>query len=494
MFNALREFIQNFILFLQKPLLPIGDTRISISSIVLVLSLLLGIILFCRILKHFLKQFLLARLGIDEGNREAISTIISYAIGTFSFIFVLQTIRFPFTSLTVLAGALGVGIGFGLQSFSRDFIGGVTLLFERNIKVGDFVELGTEETFFGIKGTVKTISLRSATVRTRDGANLILPNSRLVERPVINWGAKTVCNRLILPIRVGRESNLVLVTEVLLSAAYLQAEVLVHPPPKVCFTGVQEDFFEFELHFWIEDMKEEEYIRSGLYFAIEYSFRNNEIFFQPTYQDMIIAFEKPEFIDPIATYHNRAWGARQSAQQQLHHVLPKRPKVQDLLKQSRYFEGFNELQIRQLLEAGYRQRLKPNEVLFHEDQPGDSFYIILDGLVEVFAERLGKQLAVLHPGQIFGELALMLGIPRSAMVRALEDTVVFGLDQQGFQKLLRDYPKFYELIMEGMEKRQEELAERQQEMRRMGLIDRVEEEVSPLEWARSRLRRLFMLT
>lgn len=492
MITAFREFLDSFMQWLRLPLFFLGGTTISIFFIIKILTILLGIIIICRILKDVLKQYLLVRLGIDEGNREAISTIISYAIGTLSFIVLFQAAGFNFTSLAVLAGALSVGIGFGLQNFSRDFIGGLTLLVERNIKVGDFVELGTEDSFTGIKGTVKTISLRSATVSTRDGANLIVPNSRLVEAPVVNWGAKGSESRLILPIRVGRESNLVLVTEVLLSAAYLQTEVVSNPTPRVCFVGVQEDFFEFELHIWITNMKEEEYIRSSMYFAIEYNFRQNEIAFQPSYQDMIIAFENPEFIDPVATYRGRELSRQQSAQLELHRSSKKYPSVQDLLRKNKYFESFNDLEIRQLLETGYRQRLKQDAILFREDDPGDSFYIVLDGEVGVFAEKLDKRLAIVYPGQFFGELSLMLGMPRTATVKALDDTVLFAIDHRGFQRLLQEYPKFYELIVQGMERHQEELAKRQQEMRNLGLIDMVEDEKNPVDWAKKRLKKLFM--
>jgi small-conductance mechanosensitive channel len=492
MLNTLQVWIHDFTQILQQPLFTLGDAKISIYFIIKVLTLLLGIIVLCRLLKQFLKQYLLARMGIDEGNREAISSIVSYTAGTFSFVILLQAAGFNFTSLAVLAGALGVGIGFGLQNLSRDFIGGLTLLIERQIKVGDFVEMGTEDSYSGIKGTVKTISLRSATVQTRDGANLIVPNSRLIEAPVVNWGTKGSESRLILPVRVGRESNLVAATEVLLSAAYLQSDVLAIPSPKVCFIGVQEDFFELELHIWIDNMVEEEYIRSNMYFAIEFNFRQNDIFFQPSYQDMIIAFEKPEFIDPIATHRYRELSKHQSIQQKIQEFLPKHPNVQTLLRQSKYFETFNDLEIRQLLETGYRQRLKPSEVLFREDEAGNAFYIILNGSVEVFAEKLNKQLATLQQGQFFGELALMLGTPRTATVKALEETVLFAIDRKGFQHLLQHYPKFYDLVLQGMERHQQELAERQQEMRELGLIDRIEEGKSPMDWAKNRLKRLFL--
>jgi len=184
MSGLIQEIWQNILWFWSSPLFYLGSVSVSIEGISQSLLWLLLIVAGCRLLKRVLSHYLLARLGIDQGNREALSTIISYLVGGLSAITLLQATGFNLASLAVLAGALGVGIGFGLQNFSRDFISGLTLLIERSIKVGDFVELGTEESYFGIKGTVKTIALRSASIQTRDGANLIVPNNRLVESPV----------------------------------------------------------------------------------------------------------------------------------------------------------------------------------------------------------------------------------------------------------------------------------------------------------------------
>lgn len=476
-----------------RTLFKIGTTDISFAFLVTILLCFIGIVIFCRLIKHVLKQYLLVHLGIDEGNREAISTIVSYALGTLAFIFFMQVAGFNFASLAVLAGALGVGIGFGLQDFSRDFIGGLTLLLERNIKVGDFVEMGMEAEGRKMQGTIRTISLRSATIQTRNGANLIVPNNRLVEFPVLNWGTQGTPARIILPVQVARENDLVKTTEVLLNVACLQPEVLSSPSPRVCFIGVEEDFHQLELHAWINHMRAEEYIRSQLYFAIEYHFRQQDIHFQPSYQEMIVALEPSEFIDPLATDRNRELSRRHLRLNPLQKLRTRPLGISDFLRQIKYFDCLDDLEIRQLLETGYRRRLSNQEILFREGDVGNAFYIVLEGQVEVVVETLAKQLSVLQSGHFFGELSLMLGIPRSATVRALEDTVLFAIDHLGFQKLLHRSPKFYDLLIEGMEKHQEEVAERQQEMRALGLIRQDEDESNPVDWARKRLKQLFAL-
>ncbi len=490
------KLIQPVVSFLDNifayPLFYLGPVAVSINGIFKGLFFLLLIIAFGRILRNILNQYLLNRLGIDEGNREALSTIISYVVGALSFITLLQATGFNFASLAVVAGALGVGIGFGLQNFSRDFISGLTLLIERSIKVGDFIELGNEDSYQAIQGTVKTIALRSATIQTKDGANLIIPNNRLVESPVVNWGAEGSPSRLVVPVRVGRENDVVSVTEVLLNVAYSLGDVLLSPSPKVCFMGVEEDFYSFELHLWIVDMKHHEYIRSRAYFTMEQQFRHYDIQFQPSYQDMIVAFESPEFIDPIATYRNRIWSKRQQVSQLLHERMPHRLFVRDLLVKIKYFEDLNDLEILQLISVGYRRRLRPQEILFHESDPGDAFYLLLQGKVEVKVVQLDQSLSILHPGDFFGELSLLLGIPRSATVIALEDTLLFAVNKQGFQQLLRQHSELYEVIISGLSKYQEELKSRQETLRQMGLIDSLEDDKNPVDWARKRLKKLFL--
>lgn len=493
MFDPLQQFWLSFLNLFTRSLFRIGTTDISFAFLAQILFCFVSILLLCRLVKRGLKHYVLIRLGIDEGNREAISTIVSYATGTLAFILLMQVVGFNFASLAVLAGALGVGIGFGLQDFSRDFIGGLTLLLERNIKVGDLVELGIESEASNLRGNIITISLRSATIKTIDGASLIVPNNRLVEFPVLNWGTKGTPGRLILPVRIGREADLVRTTDVLLNVASLQPEILRDPSPRVCFIGVEEDFYQLELHSWVNHMRVAEYIRSNLYFSIEYHFRQQDIHFQPSYQELIIGFESAEFIDPVATYRNREIRQRFHRSQPLQQLRDRPLGLDDFLRKVKYFNCLNDLEIRQLLEAGYRKRLPAQEVLFKEGDAGDAFYVILEGSVEVFAESLKKQLAVLSQGQFFGEISLMLGIPRSASVRATEDTLLFAIDHDGFQKLLHRSPTFYELLLEGMARHQEEVAARQQELRDLGLIRQEEQEANPMEWARKRLKQLFAL-
>ena len=147
--------------------------------------------------------------------------------------------------------------------------------------------------------------------------------------------------------------------------------------------------------------------------------------------------------------------------------------------------------MRPLIEVGYRQRLRSQEFLFRENDPGDAFYMILSGSVEVFVEAIDKHLNNLGTGEFFGELSLMLGIPRTASVRALEETILFAINKEGFQKILTEQQDLSEQIIQQIVKHKEELSERHQQLREMELVDAGEDDENPVEWVRKRLKNLF---
>jgi CRP-like cAMP-binding protein len=167
--------------------------------------------------------------------------------------------------------------------------------------------------------------------------------------------------------------------------------------------------------------------------------------------------------------------------------------IKVLLRQVSYFKDFNDLELRGLIEVGCRILLKQSEILFEENDPGDAFYIVLSGSVEVFVKKLNKHLTILKSGDFFGELSLMLGIPRTATVRALENTILFSIRKDSFQKLLREHDDFYELIVDSLGKHKAELSERQQQLKELGLVDDEEDDSNPVLWVRKRLRKIFSL-
>ena len=467
------------------PLFQMGETAVSLSAICQLIVALLIVFVLTGIFKNFLKRRLLFRLGIDEGNREAIATIISYAVGTLCFVVVLQSTNFNLASLAVLAGGLGVGIGFGLQDATKNFVSGITLLLERKLKVGDFVE------FDGLSGYIKEIAIRSTLIRTKDGGDVVVPNSKLVETRLLNWSYDNFTARIHIPVKVAYESDPVLVTETLLKSAYMESAVLQEPAPEVIFKEFGDNCLNFELWVWVNRIDREPQIKSPLNFIIEYHLRQQKI--SISFPKMEVSVRNPEvFIQSLSPQTNtqNIFGVEQRhSTGQPSNLLT----LQNLLRQVNYFQNFTELELRKLVEVGYRKRLPALEILFREDEPGDAFYIILSGSVKAFVEKLNKPLATLQAGQFFGELALMLGIPRTATVQALEDTILFVINNKGFKKILQEHPDLAEVIIQELGKHQEELVERQQQLREVGLLDAEEDDKNPLIWVRKRLKNLFSL-
>lgn len=470
-------------------LFKIGENPVSLRSLLELIVSFMGVLLVSRGLTNFLKERLLVRLGIDEGNREAIAVILRYLIVAFGVIIAIQEIGFNLASLAVVAGGLGVGIGFGIQDLTTNFVSGLTLLLDRPVKVGDFVELE------GLMGIVKKISIRSTIITTNDDSSVIVPNSTMISNKIVNWSYENPLLCLRLSIEVAENSNPLLVTETLLSIAYAEAGVLYEPNPKVLFVEFGDDSFKFELLVWTDRPTEREVIKSSLNFAIEYHFRQQGIEFP--FNDREIHLKNPEVLFSLLNQKEIAIEPTKSSSENdaklplCAEEIKKRSSLSCLLREVEYFEHLTDLELRQLIEVGYRQRLRPQEFLFRENDPGDAFYLILSGSVEVFVEAMDKHLNNLGTGQFLGELSLMLGIPRTASVRALEETILFGINKEGFQKVLTERPDLSEQIIQEIVKHKEELSERQELLREMELVDAAEDDQNPVDWVRKRLKNLF---
>lgn len=469
-------------------LFTIGVNPVSLRSLLALILSFMAVLIVSQAVTNFLKKSLLVRLGIDEGNREAIAVILRYLIVAFGVIFSIQEIGFNLASFAVVAGGLGVGIGFGIQDLTTNFVSGLTLLLDRPVKVGDFVELE------GLMGIVKKISIRSTIITTNDDSSVIVPNSNMISHKIVNWSYQNPLLCLRVSIEVAENSDPLLVTETLLSIAYAEAGVLSEPNPKVFFVEFGDDCFKFELLVWTDRPTDREVIKSSLNFAIEYHFRKQGINFPSNERDLYL--RNPEFL--LSLFDKKGTVTKPEMIVENNQKIPilsegiKKPSsLSNLLREVKYFEHLTDLELRQLIEVGYRQRLRPQEFLFRENDAGDAFYMILSGSVEVFVEAIDKHLRNLGSGTFFGELSLMLGIPRTASVRALEETILFAINKEGFQKVLTERPDLYEQIIQEIAKHKEELSERQQELREMQLVDASEDDESPVEWVRKRLKNLF---
>ncbi|MGJ3244802.1 MAG: mechanosensitive ion channel domain-containing protein [Elainellaceae cyanobacterium] len=482
------EFGENIQSILDASLLRIGGASISLSAIAQFLLALLIVLVISISLKRILANQLLARIGISQGNREAIATIVSYSVGTLCFIGLLQAVGVNFASLAVLAGGLGIGVGFGLQEITKNFISGLTLLIERQLKVGDFIELDA------LSGYIAEISLRSTVIRTITRKYVVVPNSDLMTSRVINWTFYNSKGWVSIPVKVAHGSDPVLVIEVLLDSAYLEETVSYEYPAEVYFKGFSDYSLNFELWVWVHQIDRKFITESSLYFIIEHNLRQHGIKLASPKLDLWQ--QNPSIVvhSPLDNY-DRHNGHRILHNEPLQITdQPSRPfAVRDLLRQVPYFEKCTELELRKLIEIGHRKRLDAGEILFREGDPSDAFYIILSGRVEYAIERLKQSPSPLGAGDFVGDLSLMLSINRTFTVWATEETTLFEISPDGFKKLLRDQPKLYDTLVQELGKYQEDLSHQQKQLRSLGILNAEEYDLNPVAWVRKQLEKLFTL-
>lgn len=489
-----QEFLQSLSRLFTTTLFYIGDNPLSLSSILRLILLTLAVFIISRTISEWIKLLLLARMGLDRGNREAIASVISYLLATLGILIVLYNTGIPLTSFTVFAGVLGIGIGFGLQNLASNFVSGITMLFEQPIKVGDFIEVE------GLLGTVERISIRSTIVRTLDGVFVIVPNIRFVENNIINWSYKDPKCRIRIPVGVTYGSDTLLVTEALLAAARTETKVLSYPSPKVWFKGFGDSSLDFELLVWIDHPPDSEPITSSLNFKIEHELRNREIeipfpqrdLWIKNPEDLTALFQHSSALDSttnttVFSQSNVLSDSKQNGSKKSKKSTPKSPNnwnLRDLLRRVTYFEHFTDLELRQLIEYGYRQLFPEGMVIFEENDPGDSFYVILSGAVEVISQKTGQYIATLHEGEFFGEMSLLLAAPRTATVRTTQDSILFIIEQHDLKKLLEEQPDLLVQITR-------QLYERQQALRELGLLNEGSTEQTPFYRIRTRIQTLF---
>ena len=268
----IEEILNQIADFLSSPLFEITDTVITGWTIIYLVIVALFFILLSRGIKYWVVHKLLTRTSMDLGDREATGTIIRYIMVIIGAVIILQTTGIDLTILNVLAGTLGIGVGFGLQNIVNNFLSGLIILFERPVKVGDRIEVGD------VHGKVVHIGARSITVVTNDNVAIIIPNQKFVTENVINWSHEDDKRRFIIPIIVAADSDPHLVDRLLLEAAHEDPDVMKDPAPGVRLFGFGEKGMNFELRAWSNTLIHQRgYLTSKLNFRILDKLRENNV-------------------------------------------------------------------------------------------------------------------------------------------------------------------------------------------------------------------------
>lgn len=259
------------------------------------LNIIIGLILIgisflvAALIKRLLIRRLLTKVGVERGTGATISSIVTYLIIVFSILFALSVAGIPMRSLAFFAGALGIGIGFGMQNIVNNFLSGIIMLFERPVRVGDIVILSPE-----LGGTVERIGPRSSTIVTPDNVTVVVPNSQLMDSQIVNWSQPTRRLRVHTHVGVAYGSDVELVKKCLLEVAEKHPKVKKYPEPMVRFDKFGDSSLDFELIYWVDGPFERWISLSELNFAIDKIFREHDINIPFPQRDLHIR-TSPEF-------------------------------------------------------------------------------------------------------------------------------------------------------------------------------------------------------
>ena len=247
---------------------PIPGVAISLLQIFLLVGLLILVFWISSRTKRFLFNRFLVHSGLDRSLQYAISQIAANVVLVVGIFIVLQNTGIHLEALTVFAGAVGVGIGFGLQNITSNFISGLVILAERPITIGDRVEVG------GVTGQVQKIRARSTVLVTNDNITTIVPNQKFIDSPVTNWTYGDPKVRFRIPVGVAYGSDVEKVRATLIEAAAENPHTLDDPAPSVFFVEFGSSSLNFELVAWSNEMSHRpRRYRSDLNFAIEKKLR-----------------------------------------------------------------------------------------------------------------------------------------------------------------------------------------------------------------------------
>jgi small-conductance mechanosensitive channel len=238
--------------------LSVGSATFTFGDVLLFCVTIWGAFVISRIFRFVLEEEVYPHVRLAPGVHCSISRMVHYAILLAGFFIAIALLGFNLTRLTILVGAVGVGLGFGLQNIINNFVSGLILLFERPVKVGDVIQLDSTE------GIITQIGIRASVVRTTSGPEIIVPNGKLISDPVTNWTFSRRQRLITIPLAVAAGVDARRIMEILQSAAAGQKLLLRDPPVQALMIEFKAGALHFELRAWTDEIRHWMQIRSDL--------------------------------------------------------------------------------------------------------------------------------------------------------------------------------------------------------------------------------------
>jgi small-conductance mechanosensitive channel len=270
--NTLEKFLDWFKPIWNFELFNLGETTFTTHTFLILIASLFLLIYITGKIRKLLVIKIFPRYQLDIGVSQSIATIIRYLLVIVGLFIIFQTSGIDLSAIGLLVGALGIGIGFGLQNITNNFISGIIILFERPVKVGDRIEIED------LAGNIVDISARATTLITNDNIAVIVPNSDLVSTRVINWSHNNRNVRLNFPVGVSYKEDPERIKKLLIEVADENPGVLRNPPPDVLFDHFGDSSLDFYLRVWTDEYSDKpKVLKSQLYYAIFKKFREHGV-------------------------------------------------------------------------------------------------------------------------------------------------------------------------------------------------------------------------
>jgi potassium efflux system protein len=244
----IREEVLGWLYDLINYSLNVGELSISLWNIVAFFLILRLSAWLSTFIRYVLDKEVYPRANMNEGVSNTISQMIRYTLSLLGFLLALSAAGISLDKISIALGALGVGIGFGLQNIVSNFISGIILALERPIKIGDIVDLGGN-----VSGFVRDIGLRASRVHTWEGSDVIVPNAELISGRVTNWTLSNKWKRIMVDVRVPFNADLEQVSKILIDTASETEGIMKNPGPYINLEGIGESAMVFKLYAWIND-------------------------------------------------------------------------------------------------------------------------------------------------------------------------------------------------------------------------------------------------